>query len=115
MELLTNLIDDESAGPLVLTELCGLFMMMRPSTKSLMEGGALEPDNIIFVKLEARIMEFIKKPTHALVNLVLKQIAVSCSWIKFWESKNHTFLRLWFELSNCTEIVVKIMSHFYEY
>ena len=81
MELLTNLIDDESAGPLVLTELCGLFMMIRPSTKSLMEGGALEPDNIIFVKLEARIMEFIKKPTPALVNLVLKQIAVSKPWI----------------------------------
>ena len=76
MELLTNIIDDESAGPLVLTELCGLFMMIRPSTKSLMEGGALEPDNIIFVKLEARIMEFIKKPTPALINLVLKQIAV---------------------------------------
>ena len=76
MEILTNLIDDESAGPLVLTELCGLFMMIRPSTKSLMEGGALEPDDIIFQKLEARTFEFIKKPSPALVNLVLKQIAV---------------------------------------
>lgn len=93
MELLTNLIDDESAGPLVLTELCGLFMMMRPSTKSLMEGGALEPDNIIFVKLEARIMEFIKKPTPALVNLVLKQIAVSYSWI-FGIQKPYIFIAL---------------------
>ena len=90
MELLTNIIDDESAGPLVLTELCGLFMMIRPSTKSLMEGGALEPDNIIFVKLEARIMEFIKKPTPALINLVLKQIAVRALELIF-ELKNHKY------------------------
>ena len=69
MELLTNLIDDESAGPLVLTELCGLFMMIRPSTKSLMEGGALEPDNIIFVKLQN--MDLISS-CEKQMNLVIK-------------------------------------------
>ena len=97
MELLTNIIDDESAGPLVLTELCGLFMMIRPSTKSLMEGGALEPDNIIFVKLEARIMEFIKKPTPALINLVLKQIAVRVLEL-IYEPKNHKYSQKIFTL-----------------
>ena len=97
MELLTNIIDDESAGPLVLTELCGLFMMIRPSTKSLMEGGALEPDNIIFVKLEARIMEFIKKPTPALINLVLKQIAVRALEL-IYEPKNHKYSQKIFTL-----------------
>ena len=78
VEILTDLINDKTAGPLVLAELCSTLMKIRPN-KKLMMGGSLSIDNPIFVNLQKRIQQYSKKPTIQVSNLALRAIKVS-----FW-------------------------------
>ena len=75
VEILTDLINDKSAGPLVLAEICATLMLIRPS-KQLMSGGAMQIDNPIFANLQRRILQCSKQPTIQVANLIIRAIKV---------------------------------------
>ena len=75
-EILEDLILDETAGPLVLIEICKIFMLLRPDPKQPMQTGALPKDHTIFTNISKRINQFIKKPDSNLTNVTINAIKV---------------------------------------
>ena len=110
VEILTDLINDKTAGPLVLAELCSTLMKIRPD-KKLMMGGSLQIDNPIFVNLQKRIQQYSKKPTIQVSNLVLRAIKVSF-WFFDWILKFE--IQLYFHLSgNPTELATNMLFNLF--